>query len=174
LIEVGPILRGSSVLVELEYNKPVMARPVDGTPESVEITRAGRTIRVESSPDESLRLALDAIDSHGLMTRDPALLELAVVADAPPEATVLLPSSDEAVLPSATIELIGEGRDDIALTSLELQSRVARPDETSLGGEPAPDPDVEPATIGETDPGLARRAEVGDTTRCYRPRDGSA
>lgn len=150
LIETGPVLAGSGVTVTLTYSKAVTPAVIGGrtTIEHAALEAvggadgdaaggvAGETIRVTLPADAGGRLVFNAKDGYGLEVREPAVIRLDVVEDAPPEATVLTPAVDEAVLETAVVGLVGEGRDDIALGSLELTYRFARSDPGSLGSEP--------------------------------------
>ncbi|USN98382.1 MAG: hypothetical protein H6810_09395 [Phycisphaeraceae bacterium] len=159
MIEVGPVLPGSVVQLELAYSKPVTPR-TDGGSIEAKIGAEGSTIHVEVQPSETGRIVLRAADRFDLETRDPATVQINVTPDAPPEATILTPEVDDAVLPTATVPLVGEGRDDIGLTKLELERQIARPDPSSLSGEPVPDPDAKPTIIFSRAMQAASRAEV--------------
>lgn len=159
-IEIAPVLEGSRVVVELEYNKEVRPRwdEEDGSHADLTISSEGGTIRIETTASASVRLGLHAVDAFALRTREEARIRLEVVADAPPEATVLTPASDEVVLSGASIEAVGEGRDDLALTGVALRTRIARRDAGSLGAEATPGDDA--TVIAASGPIAEPRAEV--------------
>jgi hypothetical protein len=159
-IEIAPVLEGSRVLIELEYNKEVSPR-WDGEQDrdaGLSISAGGGTIRLETTASSPVRASLHAVDAFALSTREAARILLEVIGDAPPEATVPTPSADEVVLAGAVIEAVGEGRDDLSLTGVSLRTRVARRVAGSLGGEAAPGDDA--AVIAESGPITGARAEV--------------
>ncbi len=159
-IEIEPVLPGSRVRLELAYNKPVEPVVEGGTPPGVSVSAEGRVVRVSWSPEESVVFDLLAVDRFGLRTRHPTSIRVAVDADSPPEATVLDPGADDAVLTTARIGLVGEGRDDIGLRRVALDLRVARPDPSSLSGEPTPDADGGAVVLASSEPAGDRVAEV--------------
>lgn len=161
-IEIGPVLPGSSLTIDLAYNKPVTPRPQnDPAPVfAAQIEPDGETIRVTADPAETGRVVLHAADRFGLKTRRPATLQINVTPDTPPEATMLRPEADDVVLPTAIVPLVGEGRDDIGLTGLRLERLIARPDPASQSGEPVVDPGAEPIVISSITPGLDRSADL--------------
>lgn len=146
LIETGPVLAGSGVTVTLTYSKAVTPGVIadrstvgDAALDLGDVADgeiAGDTVRVTLPAEAGGRLVVNAADGYGLEVREPAVIRLDVVEDAPPEATVLTPAVDEAVLETAVVGLVGEGRDDIALESVDLTYRFARSDPGSLGSEP--------------------------------------
>lgn len=164
LVEIGPVLAGSAVRIELVYNKPVT--PITDTeestfgPDTAAVVAIDNSIVIDIRAEASGRLVLDATDRFGLRTRRAARLQLQVTPDAAPQPTVLMPEADESILPTATVVLLGEARDDIALTELRLEHVVARPDPTSLDPEPVLDPDREPIVAASVNPAPARHAEV--------------
>lgn len=158
--EVGPLLPGSRLTLELAYSKDVEPIASDDTPPGAVISADGGTVRIEWTPDQTSQLELNARDTFGLQTRHPTTIRVGVTPDTPPGATVLEPEADDVVLPTAEIPLGGEGRDDIGLSSVALDLRLARPDPSSLSGEPTPVPDKDPEILVSIEPAGGRVAEA--------------
>jgi hypothetical protein len=141
---VRDILPGSRVALELELSKsvpsPMIIRP--GEDHAAALARAlglrepppadmvldveGKTWNVAWKHTASLRLAPVPTDQTGLASPSEAIFVLGLREDRPPEATVLTPSRDEDALPTATIKLAGEGRDDVGLASIALVAQIAK------------------------------------------------
>jgi len=83
------------------------------------------------------RLSLNLVDEHGLRNVEPITYRIEAVADHPPSATILQPQSDEAVLPTARIDLIAEAQDDVAVSSLSMNGRIQPAGEDSPSEEVA-------------------------------------
>lgn len=140
---VGPILAGSRVEVRVEMTKPVE------TPSGVTLARflpevaasAGEILAgfeptawtMEFTATEPLKLTFQAQDEHGLETTGNASAGFEVIRDREPTAVVSDPPEDEFVLPGATIPVMGEGRDDLGLASVSLDTQTARPPKGSIG-----------------------------------------
>ncbi|MFN0010509.1 MAG: hypothetical protein ACKVS8_02570 [Phycisphaerales bacterium] len=91
--------------------------------------------------DQSLRLPVRAVDRFGVQSDGESILRIEVRADRPPEATVIKPDQDVEVLASASVEVVVEARDDVAVDSLAAEYRVARRAAGSVGAAPEPDAD---------------------------------
>ncbi|MSR29483.1 MAG: hypothetical protein EXS03_07925 [Phycisphaerales bacterium] len=72
--------------------------------------------------DLSRSMAIRLVDPHGVHNVDDIKVTIDVVADGAPEATMIEPSSDETVLPSAQIQLRAEGRDDVGLDEFHIEA----------------------------------------------------
>jgi hypothetical protein len=149
---VSPVLAGSRIELTLSFNKPVKS-PASGSPEAVraflassfhdadlgEIERAslsGSAWTIVFTPHASVRLPVKASDDFGLSTRDDGAFSFDVSEDNPPSVTIVDPREDEAVLASASIEVTGEGRDDVGLASLRLTRQRATPPAGSASRAP--------------------------------------
>ena len=149
----APILAGSRVRLNVELNKPV---PASGSaawieralgPEAAALfdpeKGAAADAKFESAPGNSvwtlswkhgmgggggqgLRLAVKPVDEHGIGAGEEALYRLDVLSDNAPSASVTTPSEDKSVLPTAVVELVGEGRDDVGLAWVALERQLAR------------------------------------------------
>lgn len=163
---VQGVLAGSEVALTLTLNKPIpvpaLGTPERSVWESASVgvmaTGAGagapglgalvpstvdagggeRTDRlvVRFTPGESVRVPVRLSDEFGIQSADDAAFRVQTVEDRAPEATVTLPESDVEVLPTAKVELVIEGRDDLALASLAAQYQLARRPVGSAGAPP--------------------------------------
>jgi hypothetical protein len=162
-VEIGPVLVGSRVELDFVYSKAVVpAADAEGGARP-ELAAQGNSLRGGFVAASSVSFEVEAVDAFGLRTREPLRLRVEVIPDGPPEATVLEPAADEAVLATATVPLMGEGRDDIAVASLTLQRRLARAAGDSLGAEASPDPGAPPIEIARAVGLPGARGEVGAT-----------
>ncbi|HLP83482.1 MAG TPA: hypothetical protein VK157_03965 [Phycisphaerales bacterium] len=157
---VGPLLAGSRVQMRITMSKDVVT-PADvtadwlklvlpGVPQDASASITPREWTVTFNADETLRISPKPVDVVGISPREDATYRLDVIADRPPVAAVIGPAQDETVLPTAVIEAIGEGRDDIAIASVTLRTQLAKADPTSAGA--APEPAGEPQTIATSQP----------------------
>lgn len=154
---IGPVLAGSRIELEIRTNKPLANPPMlrdstrhetGGTREpsdrfdiaSVRFEPVENTRRWRASwtLDEPVRLPLVLRDEYELTNRDEAIFAFDSVRDRPPQAAVVTPERDDWVLPSAVIDTVGEGRDDIGLAHVSLQRQLARPPGESPGAVPEP------------------------------------
>ena len=72
--------------------------------------------------DVTRTLSLRLTDEHGVRNVDDSSVSIDVVKDAAPEATMLEPSADETVLPTAIISLRAEARDDVGIQEVFLEA----------------------------------------------------
>ncbi len=151
---VGPALVGSDIELTLKLNK-VVPTP-EGSPENAharvdwlsaaipgvewgpdfEVAFDGPTWTLKWKAATSVRLPVRPIDQFGLRAVDEAAYSIDVVEDRSPTAAVIDPREDESVLPTAVVELQGEGRDDVGVVSVELSRQMARPAKGSIGAAP--------------------------------------
>ncbi|MEL6498954.1 MAG: hypothetical protein AAGJ54_05670 [Planctomycetota bacterium] len=144
---VGPVLAGSQIRVTAELNKP--ATPTLPSPVSdletgdavagARVSAVGETVAMEWTARSSARATLGVRDRFGLESLEDAVLRFDVVSDAEPTATVMTPARDESVLPTAVIDVEAEGRDDVALAWVGIESERARVPGGSEGAEPEGD-----------------------------------
>jgi hypothetical protein len=150
---IGPLLAGSRVELTLDFNKP-LAGPARNTERAwllshlpalaglvdegsaVDVDVQDRRWRLAFTPRETLRIAIQPVDEHGITAREEHSVSLQVAPDAPASAAVIEPPNDESVLPSAVVEVIGEGRDDVSLASVALRGVLARAPAGSAGAAP--------------------------------------
>lgn len=100
-----------------------------GNPGSATDLSLSDRVRLRTRALEDLSLALTLRDQHGITSDDGARYRVPVAPDHAPSASMTEPSADEVVLPTATIRLVAEARDDVALDEIGL--RIER-----LGAEP--------------------------------------
>ncbi len=171
-------LAGSRVRLDITLNKPVPAAPDD--PGWIAATLGPDAARdrvavtvdpadparwtVEWTLGESARLAVALSDEFGITSADDAVFRFESLVDRPPTATITDPASDQTVLASAVVEIVGEGRDDVGLASLALDRQRHSPAGASPSGPGgAIEPAEDPVRIADTDPVGAVRATVSAT-----------
>ncbi|MBX3365659.1 MAG: hypothetical protein KF866_12960 [Phycisphaeraceae bacterium] len=132
---VGPMLAGSEVEIRIEFNKPIPREANDWTAAfheaiesgSGEVQFEGASIVMKGVLAQSLRLDVRAVDGFGLEMSDYAgVFSFDVVRDEPPGASILEPMHDEAVLATAVVRVLAEGRDDVGVRSLSIEHQPAR------------------------------------------------
>lgn len=162
---VGPVLAGSEVELTIRLNKPV---PAPSTPEDTRTTMErdawiaaafpgagigpetrgsfdGSTWTLRWSADRSIRLPVRPTDEYGLKPSEEAAYAFDIAEDRPPSATVIEPREDESVLATAVVDLAGEARDDVGISTISLTRQLAQPAKGSMGA--AAEPAAEPETI---------------------------
>lgn len=165
---VGGILPGSQVVVDLRFSKPVPWRaggawaggqwPLGREAEQLRVsTDPARRLTMTPLPPqraagegltdgwrltwnarESLRLPVVLVDEYGVTGTGESVFRFEIRADRPPEAVVVVPEQDVDVLATAVIEVRAEARDDVALSRLALEHRLARRSPGSVGAAPEP------------------------------------
>ncbi|MFI4881441.1 MAG: hypothetical protein ACIAQU_02525, partial [Phycisphaerales bacterium JB064] len=143
---LGPVLEGSRVELDLRFNTAADAAmsisSADGSADEagIEIESMadglGATVSLPASTPASLSIELR--DELGIESTRPLVIALDVLADADPTAAVLEPAQDESVLATATLPMVGEGRDDFGLLTVVLQAQRATPPAGSQGAPPEP------------------------------------
>jgi len=138
-----PVLEGSRIDLAIETTPHIPLPTGDKAEEWRERTLVFSGVSREGSPqpptleceeivmvwhirwmaDVSRVLSLRLVDAHGVRNIDEITITVDVVADIAPEATMLEPSADETVLPTAALPLRGEARDDVGVTTLTLHVR---------------------------------------------------
>jgi hypothetical protein len=163
----APILAGSRMSVAFELNKPVAvpgdldASSEQGAawirstlgPEALALFKAGgpgqpspgatlradgRTWTLSWQHWDSVRLIVKPTDEYHIAAGDDAVFRFDALKDNPPTASVTIPMEDKSVLPTAVVELAGEGRDDVALSWVSLERQLARKNASSEGSVPEP------------------------------------
>lgn len=153
-------LAGSHVSFTLDLNKPLPAPSAssgdyawlvatlgpDAANADLDIRADGARWTIDWTLNDSVRFPIALVDEHGIESIDEPVFRFEAALDAPASATVVEPAADEAVLATAVIDLLGEGRDDVGLEAVWLEQQVARPAgdrEPSVPGgavEPVGDP----------------------------------
>lgn len=110
---------------------------------------------------ESLRLAVRPRDQFGIEADGESVYRIEAREDRPPEATVTKPAEDGEALPTATIEVVAEGRDDVGVESVSAEHRLARKPAGSEGAPP--EPIAEYASAATAKPSDAGQAADGRT-----------
>lgn len=157
---IAPVLAGSSVALKLTVSKalpfrddPASLRKLLGgiePPKGITLTTPDpTTLLLRFQATEPLRAAIGVEDEFGITSPEPMTLLLGVVTDKAPTASVVQPPQDETVLASAVIDVIGEGRDDVALARLLLEAQTMRARADSPGAPP--EPSGQPASLAAAD-----------------------
>ena len=137
-----PILEGSTIelLIETVPRLPIptadgeawrertflfsgMPKGIVGAPVGLTITAGPDGWHLKWTADVSRVLTLHLVDGHGVRNVEDIIVTTDVVTDAAPEATMIDPSADETVLPSAVVPLRAEARDDVGVVWLSLNAR---------------------------------------------------
>lgn len=144
-----PVLQGSQARIELELARPVpIERDEDGTISNAFIDRvlaSPSTDRptLEVDPDDpdlwTILWSLDQggefeirlEDEHGLVNLDPIRYRIDTIPDRRPSTTIVDPTSDRTVTPSAVVSLQADGRDDVGLSDFRLEASLSRAAATS-------------------------------------------
>jgi hypothetical protein len=141
----APLLNGSDATLRLELNKPLTS-PGDLAqrqswlqstfglePEEAphfQFDAAGESVwTLRWHIDGPRLLTVNLVDEHGLGNTEPITYRITAIEDRLPAVTITQPQSDEAVLPTATVPVHAEGRDDVAITSLGMEAVVNPPKE---------------------------------------------
>lgn len=151
---IAPVLVGSRIGVEFELNKEVplpdarngsdalafAAKLMAGAavPPDLSIDPIKSGFRLNWKAQETIRFGAVLEDSFGIRSQDPAAVAIVVVPDRAPAVHVLEPAQDESVLPSAVIDVVGEAKDDVALSGLTMEARVLAARADSPGAPPEP------------------------------------
>jgi hypothetical protein len=137
-----PALVGSRMDLRLDLNKPLTVPE----PEDDRASWIGRTFgwesaalpRFEVDPTDPARwqlswrldatcdLNISLVDDYGFTNEEAIRYRFRAAADVPPKAVVLEPRRDEMVLPTARVNVIGEGRDDVVLRRVALNASAQR------------------------------------------------
>jgi hypothetical protein len=169
---ISPVLAGSAVTLKLSLSKAVPFRDdaaaikklLGGVepPKDLTVTAPdASTLVLRFNATDPLRAAIAVEDEFGITSPEPATLLLGVVTDKSPTAAVVQPPQDETVLPSAVLDVAGEGRDDVALARLSLEAQTLRARADSPGAPP--EPSGQPASLAAVD--LATAAQDPRTVR---------
>lgn len=164
-----PSLAGSRVDLELEFNRPDARIAFDG--DALDVSREaieaalggsadvtafeaeGTTWRVSMTLNESARLALPLLDEYGIASVDTSVFRFDAIPDRPASATITTPARDLNVLSDALVNVEAEGRDDVGLGRVALESqawgRAGAPEGEPSGPGGAMEPRGEFATVGE-------------------------
>ncbi|MGH7242789.1 MAG: hypothetical protein ACREJD_05170 [Phycisphaerales bacterium] len=149
---IAPVLSGSRIAVEFGLNKEIplpsaasgagvfAAKLMAGAtvPHDLKIEPIESGFRLNWTAQDTIRFGAVLEDSFGIKSQDPAAVAIVVVPDRPPAVGVLEPAQDESVLASAVLDVVGEARDDLALSWLTMEARVLAARADSPGAPPEP------------------------------------
>lgn len=164
---IGPVLAGSMVNIRAAFNKHVPG-PAAGVasmfvgpqPRAATINDEGSGWSLGFTPDSSIRVVLLPQDEFGIASPTETVLSISVIADQPPTAAILTPAQDEGVLPTATLSIDGEGRDDVGLDSTAIESVLVP---AAAGSQGAPAKPADPTVLAKSVSTPA--AKLGPQTR---------
>ncbi len=152
---IGPVLSGSRVTIQAALNKPVGPPPggagsmfVGPSPRDAKIVAENGSWTITFTADASMRVLMLPQDEFGISSPSESVVAFTVLSDQPPTASVLTPSQDEGVLPTATLPVEGEGRDDVALEFASLEYQIASAAAGSQGASQRP---ADPVTLLRSD-----------------------
>lgn len=103
----------------------------------------------------SVRTAVRPVDQFGLGAESESVYRVETVADRAPEATITQPAEDVEALPTASVPIRAEGRDDVGLASVAIQRQSAKKAAGSVGAAPEPAGQFEPVGTPATWTGAA-------------------
>lgn len=161
------VLLGSTVELSLKFNKPlpsgaatspaarrewiaaalgeqfaalVADRAVSTGPDRTDFAGhfEGSTWRLTWTARESVRLAVRPVDQFSIAAEFESVFRVQTREDRPPEATVTAPAEAGEALPTATLKIAAEGRDDIGLDFVAAEWSLARRRADSPGAPPEP------------------------------------
>ncbi len=162
----APILAGSRIVLTIELNKGVpvpqpfdpadaatqswlaatlgqdavaLFVPAPGSSESgarLAVDQAGRMWTLTWQHWDSVRLTVRPTDEYQIGAGEDAVFRFDALKDNAPTASVTAPLEDKSVLPTALVEIAGEGRDDVALEYVALEHQLARRNANSEGAVP--------------------------------------
>ncbi|MBX3402748.1 MAG: hypothetical protein KF699_04960 [Phycisphaeraceae bacterium] len=165
----SPLLAGSSMRLTIHLNKDVPAaaafaaggsewlRRTLGEP-AMELVSRAEGVSLELAPrqwvlawtlEEPVRINVRVEDEHGIADAEERGFRFDVLRDNPPTVVVVRPAEDKSLLQTAVVDLAGEARDDVALSWVALERRIARRPAGSEGG--APEPLGEPEVFARVD-----------------------
>ena len=144
-----PVLEGSQARIELELARPVpIERDEDGTISNGFIDRVlaspstdrpmlevdsddPRLWNISWSLDQGGEFEIRLEDEHGLVNLDPIRYRIDTIPDRRPSTTIVDPTSDRTVTPSAVVALQADGRDDVGLSDFRIEASLSRAAATS-------------------------------------------
>lgn len=144
---VSDVLAGSRVELVVRSSKeipastepPAWLSELAGGSRSFAWRTQGDRITVEAVLDRSVRVPVELQDEHGFRSREESVFSFDVRPDDPPEPTVRRPESDEQLIPSASVFIVAEARDDLGVVGATIEHRLARRPPGSEGAPPASD-----------------------------------
>ena len=169
---IAPVsIAGSGIELRVELNKPAIVRGgvMRAIGESGTAALDGRTWNARWTLGETTRLSIDLEDSFGIGSTDPAVFRFEARDDREASATIIEPTTDETVLASAVVEVVGEARDDVGVRWVAIERGVFGPAGGEAGSPSGPGgalesrgESVEAVRVesGERDRSLTARTEV--------------
>lgn len=154
------VLRGSTISLIAEANKPLRAATLRGSTGSEMPAKLEDNYRLtaEFQPAQSGNYHFDLVDQEGLSDLRPVTFALRLVNDPPPKVKLSLPGAGDAVVPQAVIDLAIQADDNLGMKDVSLVYRTRQGEAME---DPATDTRIDPAaTLLQTTitlPGLEPR-----------------
>lgn len=154
-------LAGADVTMRVELSRPIAGLPASSDP-AVRAAWATRTLGLDAAKlmdsgtppmamsvegstwnfrwrlDGPARFVIRPTDEYGISSGEDATFRFDAAKDNAPTASIVRPAEDTAVLPTAIVELAGEGRDDVRVSWVAIERQLARRPADSPGGVPEP------------------------------------
>lgn len=138
-----PSLAGSKVELTITLSKPSRLigdalAPILAVDPAAQIEAPDNdrgTLRASFTLNDSVRLPLRLVDRYAIESMDEAVYRFEATPDRAPAASITEPSTDRGVLPTATVAVTAEGRDDVGLAWTSIEQRLAHP-----AGRPGSEP----------------------------------
>lgn len=135
-VATASALTGSQVTFKIALNKPLDEQHVAaaGLPASLRATGTPppTNFAAEFPLRETVETTLRLVDEHGLTNLSERRYRIEAVADQPPAASLLSPSGDESVLPTAQVQVEGLAQDDVAVEQIALLAQVNEAEASTL------------------------------------------
>ena len=172
-----PALVGSRVALTLNLNKPLpQPQTIDrGFLASAfgEQIAALPDARLDATPStwtlsftlpSTVRIPVSLRDEHNIESPEPAVFRFEAVEDREPSVSITEPPSDMHVLPTATVRVLAEARDDVGLSTLWITLQRFAPEGTPPSGPGgALRPTADPAELTITRAAGVRAAQASST-----------
>jgi len=163
-----PMLAGSRIRLDIRFNKnatladhATIASIVGDTAIVENESASGSNIQAELVLRNPARIPIRLIDTYGIESVEDPVFVLNAQIDGPPAAAITDPNADIRVIPTAVVDITGEGRDDVGLAWVAAAYAHMAPAGRQTGRPSNPGGAVEPAG-GEVELG---RETVGDEAR---------
>ncbi|MFK7759442.1 MAG: hypothetical protein AB8C13_05795 [Phycisphaerales bacterium] len=113
---LGPVLAGSTLELEWQYDSPVRSDPND----------AFGSVQTTHTLEQSATLRIAPTDTYGLSPRAPSTVYLQVLPDAAPDAIITNPTSELVIGQRATVPIEANTQDDLGLVYASITSTLIR------------------------------------------------
>lgn len=155
------LLRGSTVSLHAETNKPVRSATLRGSvrKDTPATLVDNKNITATFEPAQSGQFHFELEDNEGLSDLRPITFALRLINDPPPKVKLTLPGAGDAVVPQAVIDLAIQAEDNLGIRDVSLVQQVRLSDHGGEGDSVVADgdsADLSPSA-SEALPGLEPR-----------------